>query len=234
MKKRCRLRTNDPIRLEKKRLARLNELKAKMAEMQRKKEEQQEENRKRKREEEEQDVATEGDTIDGGGATTDPVVVQAEADDEDGDDGIKKEEEEDEDEDDNLSGPKTELNEETNLLESSLDTVNEKTKEEAESDRQKLLAGELIGEGVKTRRKVTTKTCSMPEMMRDQIFTTRVPRRRSPLRHRNSNSSNNNRPSMALAVRMMEFLVPPTLPRRMVQQQQQQVVHPRRTNDLLF
>jgi hypothetical protein len=40
------------------------------------------------------------------------------------------------------------MNEETNELESALDTMNEgKTREEAETDRQKLLAGELIEEG---------------------------------------------------------------------------------------
>lgn len=41
-----------------------------------------------------------------------------------------------------------EMNAETDLLESAFDTMNEgKTREEAEADRQKLLTGELIGEG---------------------------------------------------------------------------------------
>jgi hypothetical protein len=114
MKKRRQIRNDDPERQEKRRLARLEELKAKMAEIQRKKEEEQE--RKRKIEE----VELEDDY---------QVAI---------DDGDEEEEPVDQ--------------EETNLLESALDTIpvddigEVKTREEAEADRRKLLAGELLEE----------------------------------------------------------------------------------------
>jgi hypothetical protein len=56
MQKRRQLRDADPVRQEKKKLARLEELKAKMAEIQRKKEEQQDRKRKRELEEEEEEA----------------------------------------------------------------------------------------------------------------------------------------------------------------------------------
>jgi hypothetical protein len=108
MKRRRQMRNEDPERQEKRRLARLDELKAKMAEIQRKKEEEQE--RKRKRDE-----------------------VELEDDYE-----VALDEEEQEEVE----------NEESNLLESALDTIQDtgemKTREEAEADRRKLLAGEMF------------------------------------------------------------------------------------------
>ena len=57
MQKRRHLRDADPVRQEKKKLARLEDLKAKMAEIQRKKDEQQDRKRKRELEEEEEEAA---------------------------------------------------------------------------------------------------------------------------------------------------------------------------------
>jgi hypothetical protein len=119
MKRRRMLRDADPHRQEQKRLARLAELKAKMEDMKKKKEEQQD--RKRKLEAVEwEEVAVE-------------LAV--------------KEEEEHAIED----VVDEEANEETNLLESALDTMHDmgetKTREEAEADRQRLLAGEMLVEG---------------------------------------------------------------------------------------
>jgi hypothetical protein len=57
MQKRRQIRDADPTRQEKKKLARLDELKAKMAEIQRKKEEQQDRKRKRELEQEEEEAA---------------------------------------------------------------------------------------------------------------------------------------------------------------------------------
>ena len=123
MKKRRQMRDADPHRQEKKRLARLEELKAKMAEIQRRKEEEQD--RKRKREEvelEEEELAK-----------------------------VVKEEENAVDDMKPVLAEEVAENEETNLLESALDTIQEtgerKSREEAEADRQKLLAGELLVEG---------------------------------------------------------------------------------------
>jgi hypothetical protein len=122
MKKRRGIRENDPQRLEKRRLARLEELKARMAEIQRRKEEEQA--KKRKREEVEVEDAE-----------LNEVIKEEEA-------GVT---------DDIKSGEGAVENEETNLLESALDTILDteegKTREEAEADRQKLLAGELLVEG---------------------------------------------------------------------------------------
>jgi hypothetical protein len=123
MKKRRESRENDPLRQEKRRLTRLKELKARMEEMQRKKQEEQD--RKRKRDEvevEDEEMAK--------------VVKEEEA--------ITM--------DETTSGEGVvENEEETNLLESILDTIQGteegKTREEAEADRQKLLAGELLDEG---------------------------------------------------------------------------------------
>jgi hypothetical protein len=140
MKKRRQIRDTDPIRQEKKRVERLEELKAKMAEIQRKKDEK-EQDKKRKREEADE-------------SEIDAIEQQA-------DKVVKKEEE--------VSGidivpSSTEIglfsheegqagavieSDETDLLESALDTFQDtagevKTREEAEQDRQKLLAGEFL------------------------------------------------------------------------------------------
>jgi hypothetical protein len=119
MKKRRQLREADPVRQEKKQLARLEELRTKMAEMQRKKQEQQD--RKRKRDE--VDVEEEKE------AAEEAVKVAQQA------------------EDTAVEGE----TEETDLLESALDTIQEtgeaKTREEAEADRLKLLSGEFNDEG---------------------------------------------------------------------------------------
>jgi hypothetical protein len=140
MKKRRQLRNSDPRRQEKKRLARLQELKAKMAEMQRKREGESENpmedtedaegkslDRKRKREE-----GTDEDDIES-------KMVKIE----DADDQIGSDE----------AGSELQLSEELNLLEHALDAIQQdastgaKTREEAEADRQKLLAGALLVEG---------------------------------------------------------------------------------------
>lgn len=121
MKKRRAIREKDPQRLEKRRLAKLEDLKARMAEIQRKKEDEQA--KKRKREE-------------------------VETEDADLDEGVKEEEV---GATDDLKAGDVVENEETDLLESALDTIFDKeegkTREEAEADRQKLLAGELLVEG---------------------------------------------------------------------------------------
>lgn len=124
MKKRRAMLDADPERQERKRLERLEELKTKMAEMQRKKEEQ--EDKKRKREaggEEEQEI--------GEGSSKLIKLEEAEVTDEEKTEAVE--------------------NEESNLLESALDTIQAegeaKTREEAEADRQKLLAGELLVAG---------------------------------------------------------------------------------------
>ena len=111
MKKRRAMLNADPVRQERKRLAKLAELKAKMAEIQRKKES--ESDKKRKHEELELEEVE------------DSLIGQVDAED-----------------------PESAANDETNLLESALDTIQEegdaKTREEAEVDRQKLLSGEQI------------------------------------------------------------------------------------------
>jgi hypothetical protein len=118
MKKRRKLLEADPVRQERKRQARLVALKEKMAEIQRKKEEDNE--RKRKHEELELEEAEE--------EIINEEDYEAPVGDED-----------------------AAVNEETNLLESALDTIqgsgDTKTREEAETDRQKLLSGEDIDKG---------------------------------------------------------------------------------------
>lgn len=121
MKKRRALRLADPERQERKRLAKLEELKLKMDEIKRKKED-----KKRKREE----VELLDETAAMGQSLNDDEVVVTKIEDEG-------------------SG----MNQETNLLEDALDTMlgntgEAKTREEAEADRQKLLAGELLVEGI--------------------------------------------------------------------------------------
>ena len=120
MQKRRQLRDADPARQEKKRLARLEELKARMAEIQRKKEEQQDKKRKREEvdvEEEEVKKAVKQEERTGEMAESEEAVVE---------------------------------NDETDLLASALDTIQEagenKTREEAEAEKEKLLAGELLEE----------------------------------------------------------------------------------------
>jgi hypothetical protein len=114
MKKRRQMLEADPARQEKKRLAKLAELKAKMAAIQRKKEE--DKDKKRKHEELELEEAEE--------------------------DIINEEDYEPTTQDDQAA-----ISEETDLLESALDTIvqesgDAKTREEAEADRQKLLSGQ--------------------------------------------------------------------------------------------
>jgi hypothetical protein len=137
MKKRRQIRNADPKLQEKRRVARLKALKRKMASMQKKKEEiaaaaaKTESDKKRKR-----------DNNDDQG--------DEEEQEENGDDA---EEEISEDVDVTPSGDKEEeiLEEETNLLEHALDSIQQdgtiKTREEAEADRRRLLAGELLVEG---------------------------------------------------------------------------------------
>lgn len=121
MKKRRQIREKDPQRQEKRRLARLEELKARMAEIQRKKQEEQEKKRKRDEVEAEDEELSE--------------IKQEEA---AFLDAVE-------------SGEAVVENEETDLLESALDTIlateEGKTREQAEADREKLLAGELFAEG---------------------------------------------------------------------------------------
>ena len=122
MKKRRQLRDADPVRQEKRRVARLEALKAKMAEIQKKKDEQQDRKRKREEVEEEEKLAEvvkeEVETSEKAEPTGDAVEATTDE-------------------------PANE--EEANLLESAFDTVNDgKSREEAAADRQKLLAGELI------------------------------------------------------------------------------------------
>mmetsp|Transcript_16504 Transcript_16504/g.24949 ORF Transcript_16504/g.24949 Transcript_16504/m.24949 type:complete len:828 (-) Transcript_16504:1996-4479(-) len=146
MQRRKALRKADPRRQEKKRVRKLQELKARMAEIKKRKEKGEEDNvtetetaqeeennqgdevenkvmieRKRKREPEE-------------ALTIKGEVDQAE---------IKT------DDPDDDSPPPGENSEEANLLENIYDTIaqEKKTREEAEADRQKLLAGELLDEG---------------------------------------------------------------------------------------
>lgn len=121
MKKRRQLSDADPVRQEKKWLARLEELKAKMAEIQRKKEAQLDKN-KRKREE---------------------VDIEEEE--------VKKAVKQEETSGDTVEAEEAEMeSEETDLLASALDTMQQvgekKTREEAEAEKQKLLAGELVDE----------------------------------------------------------------------------------------
>lgn len=147
MKRRRDIRNADPRRQEKRRLRKLQELKAKMAEIQKKKEaaakaaeeEEDENNRKRKRDEEEEDLVAiktelEEETAAAAAVVKEEPVAAAAANDQAAD------EEEEEAVVDN--------SEEANLLEQILDQQEgEKTREEAEADRRKLLAGELLDQG---------------------------------------------------------------------------------------
>lgn len=130
MKRRRMLRNIDPKRQERRRANKLAELKAKMAEIQKRK------------------AAAAGE------------AVKSENDgDEDGDRKRKRSDSEAENEDDQTEIVKEEQEsgendgEEENLLENALDTLQEseggerKTREDAEADRKKLLSGELLVEG---------------------------------------------------------------------------------------
>eukprot|EP00526_Cylindrotheca_closterium_P008523 CAMPEP_0113630440 /NCGR_PEP_ID=MMETSP0017_2-20120614/15814_1 /TAXON_ID=2856 /ORGANISM="Cylindrotheca closterium" /LENGTH=828 /DNA_ID=CAMNT_0000540901 /DNA_START=12 /DNA_END=2498 /DNA_ORIENTATION=+ /assembly_acc=CAM_ASM_000147 len=129
MKRRRTLRDVDPKRQERRRLRRLNELKTKMAEIQRQKEEKEGENsgQDKKRKRTDVDVAVE--------ANEGLEVANVESESDAAVEGIKSEE-----------------TDEADLLESALHTIQEsepgerKTREEAEADRQKLFAGELEGD----------------------------------------------------------------------------------------
>ena len=82
MRKRRQLRDADPVRQERKKLARLEELKSKMAEIQRKKEEQQDRKRKRELEEEEEEAAKavkQEDAMVNDGAANEPQIENDEA-----------------------------------------------------------------------------------------------------------------------------------------------------------
>ena len=126
MRKRRQLRNDDPVRQEQRKLARLAELKAKMAEIQ--KRQQDEEDREAEKHQRKRDA--EMAELD-----NDDYEVALEGDEETkpGEPGATVTEGE---------------NEETNLLESALDTIQDtgdaKTREQAEADRRKLLAGELL------------------------------------------------------------------------------------------
>ena len=117
MKKRRQLRDADPARQEKKRLARLEELKAKMEEIQRKKEA--EMDKKRKREE----IALEED-----------VIKQVNEEELSGTQTLKSEGDGDNDEADLLF----------NALETVQEPGEGMTREEAEAEKEKLLSGELV------------------------------------------------------------------------------------------
>jgi poly(A) polymerase len=159
MKRRRDLRNADPRRQEKKRLKKLQELKAKMAEIQRKKEAEREEAAAAAAEKKEVEGGDEEATVGEKRKREDDEVEDAE------ELQIKEEvaqiKEEAEElqitEGDALSTtmdgiflpPGAETSEEADLLENIFDAVQnvEKTREEAEVDRRKLLAGELLDDG---------------------------------------------------------------------------------------
>lgn len=153
MKIRRKLLNADPKRQEKKRLARLQELKAKMAEIQRQKEE------KRKQEEEKVKAAEEDEDSSKKRKRSDADEDEAYI--EEATDMVKKVKMEMEDvalADDGQQGGDDEnegglAKQEEDLLESALDNIQDtadgerKTREEAEAEKQKLLGGELLEEG---------------------------------------------------------------------------------------
>ena len=133
MRKRRKLRDEDPERQEKRRLRRIEELKSRMAELQRKKEEKAtKQSNKRKIEEAELE---------------DEAAQLVKQEDEETGSAPKKPDEEVEKTEEDEPAEETE---ETNLLESALDHVQDdtgleaKTREEAEADRRNLLAGEIF------------------------------------------------------------------------------------------
>jgi len=146
MRKRRQMRDADPKRQEAKRLARLAELKAKMAEMQRKKEATiaATYERKRKREEEEEEGGGGG-----GDDDVDDTTIKCES-------GVVADVEATTTMATAMTTTMEEVVEskaEEALLESALDSIQNqapeggKTRKEAEDDRKKLLAGELLVEG---------------------------------------------------------------------------------------
>mmetsp|Transcript_28060 Transcript_28060/g.42996 ORF Transcript_28060/g.42996 Transcript_28060/m.42996 type:complete len:853 (-) Transcript_28060:191-2749(-) len=146
MKKRRRIRDVDPRRVESKKLARLAEIKSKMEEMRKKKEALASKKRKREKDENEKGDEEEGE---GGGSCTKIEEGVGE--------GVENASAADATSSDAATPLPTESEavaaiEEETLLENALDAIqNEtgegKTREEAERDRQKLLAGELLAEG---------------------------------------------------------------------------------------
>mmetsp|Transcript_26100 Transcript_26100/g.38611 ORF Transcript_26100/g.38611 Transcript_26100/m.38611 type:complete len:833 (+) Transcript_26100:89-2587(+) len=146
MQRRKALRKADPRRQEKKRLRRLQELKARMAEIKKRKEEEEEE------EKEAAETMQKEENHDGDEEESE-VTIERKRKREDEEELIIKEEVDQveikasDPEDDNA--PAADNSEEANLLENIYDTIaqEEKTREEAEADRQKLLAGELLDEG---------------------------------------------------------------------------------------
>mmetsp|Transcript_30566 Transcript_30566/g.64673 ORF Transcript_30566/g.64673 Transcript_30566/m.64673 type:complete len:841 (+) Transcript_30566:31-2553(+) len=132
MKRRRILIEADPKRKEAKNKMKLAKLKKRMEDMQRKKEEAESANIKSNEEE-----------------TADDGIKEVDAE-EEASDSRKRKREEDTAQEGELNPAKGEEEEEEEaaLLESALDTiVGHKTREEAEIDRQKLLAGELLGDG---------------------------------------------------------------------------------------
>lgn len=170
MARRRQLRNADPRRQEKKRLRKLQELKAKMAEIQRKKEVERAEAAAAAAAEEEQEEQEAGGDDEAVDDAETPRKRKREDDENDDTNAeelqikeevaqIKEEEEQTPDEgapattmDGILLPSGAETSEEANLLENIFDAVQnvEKTREEAEADRRKLLAGELLDEGAMT------------------------------------------------------------------------------------
>jgi poly(A) polymerase len=140
MKKRREMRNADPRLQEKRRLARLQGLKAKMAEIQRKKEE---------KSETPVEDAEEADDV----SMDSKRKREEDAPDDGRESKMAKTEDTDEQIGTNVAVNEPHLSEEADLLEHALDTIQEdaaagaKTREEAEADRQKLLAGALLTEG---------------------------------------------------------------------------------------
>ncbi|CAB9502208.1 Nuclear poly(A) polymerase [Seminavis robusta] len=156
MKKRRDRLEADPKRQEKKRLARLAELKQKMAEIQKQKQQQKEEEAAAKQEEEDAKVVADKDDDDD--AKDDETMAEED------EDGTKKRKRDDNDESDtatDLVQVKEEIaavaqeeptaveeEEDANLLQSALDTLGgDVTREEAEAEKRKLLDGTLVEEG---------------------------------------------------------------------------------------
>ncbi len=143
MQKRRRIRDADPKRQEAKRLAKLNALKQKMAEIQKKKEKAQLAERKRKREDGDDGDEDENDES----KQTKSETNNNETKNEDQTTAMKQPSTNDAETNDEFDA------EEEFLLENALDNIQTeagesgKTREEAELDRKKLLAGELLIEG---------------------------------------------------------------------------------------
>jgi hypothetical protein len=131
MKKRRKLRDEDPLRQEKRKQAKLEQLKARLAEIQRKKEASASTQLK------------EETLLDGAGDVEETTKKRKRS---DSDVSVGKDRDED---NDDTATPGDLVEDEENLLESALDTLQGtaaeiKTREEAASDREKLLAGQLL------------------------------------------------------------------------------------------